>query len=218
MEHSKLVTLLPWMPIFLYIPTGFPSFLFSFFFAVVRDLGLPCGFEVYNKERKLYQTNHLPSTGCCISCKSCMKLWFTNKYKATERRKLSYGVPNTTLLVNLVLITISNLVVIYNYFHYSCNLSYLFNFLKLDHLKYFLKLKWIKEVWVLSCHEQGTNKKYWVFISTWTPNSHIPCSDALRLRYRELYFGVYQATSMFMSYNMKMNDYLLWTGVSHSQR
>lgn len=136
-----------------------------------------------------------------------MKLWFTNKYKATERRKLSYGVPNTTLLVNLILITISNLVVIYNYFHNSCNLSYLFNFLKLNHLKYFLKLKWIKEVWVLSCHEQGTNKKYWVFISTWTPNSHIPCSDALRLRYRELYFGVYQATSMFMSYNMKMNDY-----------
>lgn len=50
MEHSKLVTLLPWMPIFLYIPTGFPSF----FFAVVKDLGLPCGFEFYNKERKLY--------------------------------------------------------------------------------------------------------------------------------------------------------------------
>ena len=98
-----------------------------------------------------------------------MKLWFTNKYKATERRKLSYGVPNTTVLVNLILITISNLVVIYNYFHYSCNLSYLFNFLKLNHLKYFLKLKWIKKVWVLSCHEQCTNKKYWVFISTWTP-------------------------------------------------
>ena len=33
------------------------SFFFSFpsfFFAVVKDLGLPCGFEVYNKERKLY--------------------------------------------------------------------------------------------------------------------------------------------------------------------
>lgn len=30
MEHSKLVTLLPWMPIFLYIPTGFPSFSFLF--------------------------------------------------------------------------------------------------------------------------------------------------------------------------------------------
>lgn len=212
MEHSKLVTLLPWMPIFLYIPTGFPFF----FFAVVKDLGLPCGFEFYNKERKLYhnfrlifqfRSHHLPSTGCCISCKSSMKLWFTNKYKATERRKLSYGVPNTTVLVNQILITISNLVVIYNYFHYSCNLSYLFNFLKLNHLKYFLKLKWIKKVWVLSCHEQCTNKKYWVFISTWTPNSHIPCSDALRLRYRELYFGVYQVTSMFMSYNMKMNDY-----------
>lgn len=57
MEHSKLVTLLPWMPIFLYIPTGFPSFFFFFsffFFAVVKDLGLPCGFEFYNKERKLY--------------------------------------------------------------------------------------------------------------------------------------------------------------------
>lgn len=56
MEHSKLVTLLPWMPLFLYIPTGFPSFSFLFllFFAVVKDLGLPCGFEVYNKERKLY--------------------------------------------------------------------------------------------------------------------------------------------------------------------
>lgn len=38
-------------------PNRFSFFFFSFpsfFFAVVKDLGLPCGFEVYNKERKLY--------------------------------------------------------------------------------------------------------------------------------------------------------------------
>lgn len=38
-------------------PNRFSFFFFSFpsfFFAVVKDLGLPCGFEFYNKERKLY--------------------------------------------------------------------------------------------------------------------------------------------------------------------